>query len=54
MLEKSSTTDSDDKNILFTFLLGTIWLTNELFWNFACELITDHGTIPNDIETHIC
>ena len=52
--EKSSTRGSDDKNVLFTFFIETIHLTNEFIWSFACELITDRKIISKDIETHSC
>ena len=40
------------KNVLFMFLFETIYLTNNLFRNFAREIIIDHK-VPND-DTHIC
>ena len=44
----------DNKNILFMFLLENVCLTNELFWNFAHELIINQKIILNDIKAHIC
>ena len=51
-LKKSSGSASYD-NFFFMFLLETIYLTTELFWNFVLEFIICHQIIPIDIEIHI-
>ena len=49
MLEKFSENGFDDKNVvLFTFLLKTVHLRNESFWNFAHEFIIYCQIIPKD------
>ena len=46
ILEKSSESGSVDKNVPFTFLLETILLINESFWNFAHDDIINHQILP--------
>ena len=47
ILEKSSGSGSCDKNVLFTFLLDTIFLINGSFINFAHTDIIDHQITSN-------